>query len=214
MKHRRIGVGLSVVAWFGCGARADMPALTDPIAHERFDRSGFITPFDVSGIPSVDALGSANNVVLLFDIGPFNWITGIGWDVTLETLVPGSQFEHIAMSATHTGGGSGGGFRLTPGGESSGSGGPTTFSSNGEIFKLTDVGISLLFAGPDGLIRLEFFETVDDGIGVTDGLWMNGAIFFQTASPVPAQPTAVVLMASSVFLHSRRRSRRSGLGAA
>ncbi len=208
MKTEAIAIGCVLVGCLTGTTAASMRALTDPIGSPAEIRTGFVTPIDVSGIASIDARNSANNVVIFFDIGAFNWITGIGWDVSLQTVLPTSRFDHFAMIANHMGGGSGGGFGFFPGAENTGSGGPTRFSSDGQIFEFADFGISPLFAGPDGLIRFEFFETVDDGVNLTDGFWSSGTIYIQTASPVPAPPISAMLVVAAACGCARRRSRR------
>lgn len=63
--------------------------LTSTVAiHERTGAN--IATLDVSGIPSMDGLGSANNRIEFLWIGPGNAVNGIGWDVVLETILPSS----------------------------------------------------------------------------------------------------------------------------
>lgn len=161
--------------------------------------------FDVGGIPSIDVLGSSNNFVTHIAIGAFNSLVGIGWDVMLQTLVPGAQFSYIEMTVTHTGGGFGNGVGVLPGFPSNDSGGPTAFSTNGEILKLADAGIPPVYAGPDGLLRLEFSMTIDNSPGQADAQWTQGEMTFELARLVPAPGTVTLAIACAGVLSFRRR---------
>lgn len=199
-------IALASLGLFVAIVRAGQPVLTADVANlAGGERVGYVdVEFNVSGIPSIDAMHSSNNFVTHIYIGPGNIVTGLGWDVTLLTIAAGSRFSHFGMSVTHTGGGIDAGFSFIPGFADDSSGGPASFSSEGLIYKLGDSGINDLYAGPDGLIRLEFFETVDDGMNLTDGLWNIGTISFQTFYHVPA-PGGALLIPFVAILTMRRR---------
>jgi hypothetical protein len=202
--HTRIAmVSLGLFAW---NARADLGTVSLPVvdsAGPQRDGFGYVSSFDVAGIPSVDPRGSSNNFVMFINIGHGNIVQGTGWDVTLETVAPGSWLSDIAVLVTPVGVPNVG-FTFRPGGNTDSPGGPTSFSSNG-IIKLSDVAIPDMMAGTGGFIRLEFFETVDDGVNTTDGLWTSGAIFLQTGFEVPA-PACVAMLLPILLLHRRELS--------
>jgi len=165
------------------------------------ERSGFITAFDVSGIQSWDAPGSAFNTVIFLNIGVGNAVNGLGWDVNLTAFAPSWRNE-LGVLVTDSSGV--GGFFLTPGTDGS-AGGPTNYNSGGNITKLANVGIPNVNALGDGLIRLEFFEYYDDAAGAQDGVWNSGNLFFQTVNEIPTPGAVGLLGLAGVGLLGRKR---------
>ncbi|MBL8747167.1 MAG: hypothetical protein JNK58_12535 [Phycisphaerae bacterium] len=143
-----------------------------------------LVTIDVTGIPSMDGGGSPNNVVLFIWVGPFNYVTGSGWDVVLQTLVPGSRRRDIVVAVRNTLNDPFSGFGIEPGAADPSPGGPTAYGSDG-IVKLANQGIPPVQALADGLIRLEFGEGRDDAPGVADAIWVSGSNSLQTAFEIP-----------------------------
>ncbi|MBL8745442.1 MAG: hypothetical protein JNK58_03705 [Phycisphaerae bacterium] len=178
-------------------------AITEPASDERVG-AGLAT-VDVTGIPSWDALGSPNNVVRYLWVGPFNEVNGVGLDVVLQTVTPTSWRSEIKIRVTNAGGV--GSINLTPGGGDNSPGGPTHYSTNGQILKLANYGIPNTVALADGYIRLEFYDSYDDAPGEIDGLWVSGTVQFQThfaIPPVPATGTSGLLAIAGIAILRRR----------
>ncbi|MBL8746080.1 MAG: hypothetical protein JNK58_06965 [Phycisphaerae bacterium] len=183
--------------------------LTESASDRGSEPAGFgpdIATVDVTGIPSWDALGSPNNVVMYLWVGPFNQVMGIGWDVVLQTIIPTSWRSEIIVQISDSAGGSIGG--LSPGLDGS-PGGSTRYTSAGQIINLAQNGHPNIVALGDGLLRLEFFESYDDVAGQIDGLWVSGALQLQTIHqipPIPA-PAAAGLLLAAGFSGIRRKHR-------
>lgn len=126
---------------------------------------------DVSGVESWDLLDSLNNTILTEFLGAGSSMTGIGWDLTLET-VGGSwlaeqkiYFDGEDLDGT--------GLFLTPG---IGDGFPGIGSySSGGIIDLSDNGIQDIVIGPDGLLYIQFFEVFDDVVDAVDSFYQAGS---------------------------------------
>ncbi|MBL8745045.1 MAG: hypothetical protein JNK58_01675 [Phycisphaerae bacterium] len=179
---------------------------SDSITSPAFtDRTGYVdVVMDVAGTLSMDALGSANNQIAYFWIGAGNSLNGIGWDVTLQTIHPASRRSDIRVHITNSAGVLGTGFLLAPGILDQSPGGPTNYSSDGQILKLADYNIPSIFALEDGLIRLEFVDLIDESPGSADGLWVNGLLFMQTGAAVPAAPGSFGLIVFACVASLRR----------
>lgn len=176
-----------------------------PLTSPASERTGAdATTLDVTGIQSMDRLRSTNNVVVFLWVGPFNVVNGVGYDVFLQTLAPGSRLSDITMAVTNSAGLPGPSFGIKPGFGDDFSGGPTHYSR--PLAKLPP-GFSSVTALADGLIRLEFFDGFDEAQGEPDGLWVSGTVSLQTVNPIPApiSASAVVLL---TFFSSSARHRR------
>ncbi len=155
-----------------------------------------------NAITSNELLGDPNNMVIAFDLaaamgqasGTAVTMTGIGWDVNLET-VGGSWLseaivyfdDNIAPDAL--------GLFLTP----SATAAPgIEFNSSGGIVDLTDNGIADIVL-PDGILRMEFHESFDDAPGA-DAFW-TGTL---TIAAVPT-PGALSLLGLGGLAAMRRR---------
>lgn len=180
--------------------------ITEPAGDERAG-AGLAT-IDVTGIPSMDGGGSPNNTVIFLWIGPHNFVNGVGWDVVLQTLVPGSRRNDIIMSVRNTSGDEFSGFLVAPGGADTTPGGPTSYSSGG-VLKLANYNIPSVQALGDGLIRLEFGEGRDDAPNSADALWLSGTVSFQTLFSIPpvVSPgaTGLFVLAGLTALKRRRK---------
>lgn len=141
--------------------------------------------FDVSGAFSNEGFGNPLNEIYLLDVGSLSTITSVGWDVVLFADAP-SWLSEMMVEITST---NFTGVTLNPG-DGVDSAGTQAFSSNG----LVDLAPGLAFqVGEDGLLRLEFWERVDDFPGEYDGLWQSGSLTFGV-SPIP-EPSTYGLMA-------------------
>lgn len=179
--------GLGVIE----GARADLisDSTYTPVASAGERNGADIATLDVAGIPSMDGLGSPNNIVVNLWVGPHNEVTGIGWDVVLQTVAPNSWLTTISALISNSSGAYIGALVVTPGSGHFNPGGPTPFSSDPEIIKLVPNGLGPVVALSDGYIRVEFFEDFDDVPGEVDGRWISGDVRFQTSFPIPPIPS-------------------------
>lgn len=146
------------------------------------------------------------NAVLGFAPGGAVLVTGIGWDVIIETV--GTSFLDEATV----------GFRdsadfvmlqLLPG-FGSDNPGTANFASGG-ILDLTTAGpggSNLSFMLDDGLLSLVFYEQFEDGGFDPDAVWLLGSeIIVQADSVVPAPATLLLMGAGLGGLLLRRRRR-------
>lgn len=160
--------------------------------------------FDVTGITSYGALGGANNTVIVLDLaaalglgsGTSVTMNGIGWDVTIEAFTPSWQSE-IGVYFDDNINPDGTGLFLRPGAGANLTG-VGSFSS--PVLKLSDVSIADIVL-PDGMLRMEFYESFDDGSIAPDGQWLSG---FLTIQATPA-PGALALLGLAGLVGSRRR---------
>ncbi len=135
---------------------------------------------DISGITSNDPLGALGNNFLLIDVaaaagkpaGTNMTMMGIGWNVFQSSIGASwgqEMLMHFSDSTQSVGGQT---FDLRP----SVTGAPIVGIENntsGGLVDLTSNGLQNIRL-PDGILRIEFFETYDDNIGA-DGLWNAGS---------------------------------------
>ena len=121
---------------------------------------------DIAGVESWDLAGDSSNTVLTVDLGGGSPITlnGIGWDVTLTT------FGGSWLSEATAGFGPSGGIEVSvsPGAGDNFAG--TASYSSGGVLDLTDNGIPNSGL-PDGMLRIEFYESFDDAADAVDATW-------------------------------------------
>lgn len=166
-----------------------------------------IAVVDVTGIPSMDRLRSPNNVVLFIWVGPFNVVNGFGFDVVLQTLVPGSRLSDIGVAFTNTLGLPGPSFGITPASGVDSPGGPSHFSA--PVHDLSPI-FNTVPALADGLIRVEFFDAPNEAEGQADAIWISGAISLQTRNPIPdVVPPSTAWVVFVVGIGALRRNRPS-----
>ncbi len=175
--------------------------------------------FALAGISTLSILGTAANAdILIIDIGGLSTggdsipdvvltnfiganahVTGMGFDVTLETF--GSSWADEAVIAM---GNTAAPFVfVTPGANTSAPlAAPTAYSSGG----ITDlIGLTLDFTvGADGMLVTTLFESFDDGIPAPDGMWLAGSTvtieYF-----VPAPGCLALLSLAGLAMPRRRR---------
>jgi len=128
--------------------------------------SGTVTPpIDLTGVDSIDGPADPDNVVLTFDIGAGNQVTGIAFDMAIATIGASWCSEadiFFTDSAVATG------VVLTPGvgiDENC----DQEFSSGG----VDDVTAFDVIAGADGILRVEFAESFDDNADAADANLRN-----------------------------------------
>jgi hypothetical protein len=169
-------------------------------------RVGTVYDFDVSGIGSGDGLGSAGNTVIALDLaaavglpsGTSVTMNGIGWDVLL-TANGASWLSEMTIYFDDNIAPDESGLFLSPGAGSDGPG-EASFSSDG-VLKLADVAIPDIVL-PDGVLRMEFFESFDDVAG-DDGVWKSGVLSIQVTVPTPG--SAAILGLGGLAMGRRRR---------
>ncbi len=102
------------------------------------------------------------------NIGAGNALTGIAWDTHLETVGASWLSEASVLFSDSTGSADPNGINLTvsatdaPGIEDQSSGGVVPFAA----IPLNDI-----VAGPDGILRLQFFDSFDDNANAVDANW-------------------------------------------
>jgi len=155
---------------------------------------------DVSGIDSWDGAGSANNTVIVVDLaaalgfasGTALTVTGVGWNVVIESFDP-SWLSEIPAGFENSDGSDF--LDLSVGAGSDTPGGPTSFSSGG-VVDLASIDPTLPIDLFDGVLVIEFFESFDDDADVIDGFWIDGTLTVD-ASPIPV-PAALPLLLSAL----------------
>jgi len=147
---------------------------------------------------SFDASGAAGNAVLTANIGAGNTITGIGWDVNIETVGASWLSEPVFRFADSSFADAG--LFLTVGAGSDAPG-AANFNSGG-ILDLSDNGIPNITL-VDGMLQIEIFEGYDDAAGAVDA-FLNGTLTLGLANAVPA-PGAAALFGLGALGATRRR---------
>ncbi len=130
--------------------------------------SGSVSPpLDLTGIDSVDLQGDPDNVVLTFDIGAGNQVTGISFDMGIASIGASWCSEadiFFTDSAVLTG------VILTPG-----VGVDEVCDQEFTSAGVDDVTAFDVTAGPDGILRIEFAESFDDNTDSADANLRNAA---------------------------------------
>lgn len=152
------------------------------------------TPFtiDVTGTQSLHSLGNGGNVVMEVNVGANALITTVNFDVNVTAFTPSWLSE---LSVAFTDSGFNVGVLFTPGFINENAG---TASYAGTI-DLVALGLSFN-VGADGILRLEFYEKLDDSAASPDGIWNSGTLTFITdAIDVPPsgevpEPTSGLLV--------------------
>lgn len=153
---------------------------------------------NVQGTQSWDGFGDLNNIIAQYNLGAGAHITGIGWDVELQTLVSPSWLSEIAVDFSNTGGTAG--VSLAPG--SGDDFGGNDFYSSGGVVDLIGLGLDFNLDA-DGVLNVQFFEGFDDFADTAEGLWKGGTLTIQYTI-VPA-PGAMALLGLGGLVATRRR---------
>ncbi|WP_323144949.1 VPLPA-CTERM sorting domain-containing protein [Massilia phyllosphaerae] len=132
------------------------------------------------------------NTVLTFDVGANSAITGFSFAVNLSAYAP-SWLSELGLAVSDSSLGTG--FTVSPasGNDLSGT------ASYAASYDLVALGVDFN-VGADGILRLEFYEDVDDLTG-PDGQWNFGTLTFNVeAAGGPDQPGEVPEPASLLLL--------------
>lgn len=159
-------------------------------------RTGQVANFNVAGIESREGISNPANHVVTLNLGAGASVTGLSWNVVITALGTSWQSE-ARVVLTPSNGDLAQGISLAPGAGVN-TPGEGAFASTG-VLKFGDNGLPNIFL-PDGILRMEFFESYDDGPGV-DGIWKSGNLGIQF---IPA-PSAVALLGLGGLAAARRR---------
>ncbi len=169
-------------------------------------QEGIVIDYDITGAQSWDDFGAAANEVQAIDAAALIGLPsgtpvvlhGIGWDVTIET-VGASWLSEASLYFDDNVAPDGVGLFLTPG---LGDNMPGTQSyTSGGLIDLSDNGIDNI-ALPDGLLRLELYESFDDVAGAVDADYLATSVLHLDLVPEPAGLTLLGLGALALI---RRR---------
>jgi hypothetical protein len=126
--------------------------------------------YDLPEVASWNAAGDAANFVLETNIGAGSTLISVGWNVFIEAFTPswrqdiGLQLSDSAVGATAV--------WLNPGAGVA-SAGTGTYASAPVDLGTAGLAFPVL---ADGVLRLEFFESYDDGAAFQDGVWHSGSV--------------------------------------
>ncbi len=153
------------------------------------DPDSFIE-LDISGVESWDGLDDPDNTTLMELMGPGASMTGIGWDVTLETVGGSWLSEQVAYFDGQDLDGSG--LFLTVG-VGDGMPGIASYSSGG-ILDLTDNMIPDIPAGADELLYIQFYESFVDTTDGVDSFYQADSGYTIAGIGLPADDTPIVVI--------------------
>lgn len=151
------------------------------------------TCIELQGIESFDASGDLSNIVIEQFLGIGTEIVGARWeDVQLTTN--GSSFLNEAAIGLN------GQIALRFGAADNFSG-SQTYTSPG-LFDFIAEEISYTLA--DGMLSVEFFETLDDADDAADAIYSGGKLYISYI-PIPSPGSLAILGAAGVVLTRRQR---------
>ena len=162
---------------------------------------------DVTGAQSVSDFGTAGNTIRTFNIGANSRITGVAYNVNITAFTPSYLSEAgVAFTGSDT---DGDGVFLTPGFADNAPG----TASYADSANLIDLGLDFT-VGADGILRLEWFESFDDGSVDPDAIWNSGTLTFTyeptgVEAPVPEPATWAMMIGGFGMMGASLRRRRS-----
>jgi len=169
--------------------------------------TNFTTDVNVDGTTTHGVLGTPANMVFTINIGAFNEVSSVGFDIDIQTSTS-SWLSEVTFNFNDSTGMNANAFNLTPApGDGMGTGvndqpGMGNFSSGG-LIDLTDAGLpGNLQVGADGLLVIEVFEAFDDP-GEDPDAFVDGTITLGLVD-VPA-PGAAALFGLGGLAAARRR---------
>lgn len=177
---RIIGIAVMLGATFGAGSAGAQTVNVDLTAQST---SGSNCGSGCTW--SYDGIGSANNTVLTFDIGASRWVTGLAWSGVTGRASdqPTTRGSEMAIGLGDT---SAVRYQFRPFVATT-STCPEPAGCGPETGSIDLLGVGSEFqVGIDGLLRIEFYETFDDGPGSIDAVYTAGALTI-TTSDVPVQ---------------------------
>lgn len=143
--------------------------------------------------------GDAGNTVLSVNIGINAVITGVGWDLDIETVNDSPLSDPMIGFTDSSFADAGLTLQLGVGLDQPGVMG---FNSGG-VIDLSDNAISNLYFG-DGILLIELFETTDDVMGGADA-YMSGTLTLGLYVLFPAPGTAGLFGVAALCAARRRR---------
>lgn len=151
---------------------------------------------DISGVSSGDAQGSPINEMLTSFFPSQFQITGVSWDLNIETI--GASWLSEANIRLHNSDETGS-FTFAPG---VGFDNPGTMNFVGFI-DLVALGADFT-TNADNLLNIEFFESFDDVPGGIDAFYQSGSSLTIHLKKVPA-PGSLALLGLGGLVAARRR---------
>jgi hypothetical protein len=142
---------------------------------------------DVSQLDSMDGLDDPSNVTLQLDIGPHALVTGLVWDVNLETV--GLSWASEAQIALDNSDLSQGVF-LRPGiGDDHPTEGVVNYADGADLTDIDGLGTDISFAvHEDGILVVQLFESYDDMPDAIDAHWRQNSTIVVEFQGEQAQP--------------------------
>lgn len=182
---KRTAVGLAVASAALAGGSANAYQMT----------------LDVAGIESRDGLNAAGNETRFLDLFAGARVTGLAWNVSLFTNGAFSWLSEISVDLND---GGVAGVTLSPGfGDNFD--GAADYSGSADLVALN----AAFNVGASGRLFMQFFESFDDAVGVTDGGWRSGSITV-TYVPEPASFGLAAIALLGLGATSRRRRQLQG----
>jgi len=131
---------------------------------------------DFTDLDSWDGLDDTDNIIIDLNIGAGNALIGVAWDIGIDTLTPGFGSwlsEAVIQHSDSNGSADPNAINLTVG-VGNDAGGDMDFSSGG-VLLFSSVPLNDIVAGPDGILRLQLFESFDDEADAVDANYRNAA---------------------------------------
>lgn len=122
--------------------------------------------FSVNGIQSIDALDDPDNTIVDINIGAGNEVSGLAWDVNVATVGLSWLSEAVMQFSDSTGSADPNAINLSVGNGDDASG--VMDYSSGGVLPFSSLPLPNIVAGPDGIFRIQFFDSFDDNAGTAD----------------------------------------------